>query len=406
MRLNYLAFAVPMFVGLMLLEFFLSRRKARGELFDLKETVANLNVGIVERLSDVFMAGVFYFFFSWLYRHFALFSISPGLWTWVLLFLFTDLLWYWYHRAGHEVNLFWSAHVVHHQSEDFNYTVSARITVFQAAARCLFWGVLPLIGFPPGMITVFLLIHGTYPFFTHTQLVGKLGWLEYILVTPSHHRVHHSSNPAYLDKNYGDMLIIWDKLFGTFALEEEEPVYGLTKPLDSHSFLWQHFHFMLEMWISVVRAQGVRQKLAILFGKPDLIDVRIRPALERRLSFRRQERAFLVSLLNYIRIQTVMTLVVLFLLILFEHYLSAPQLFLLSVFIILSVVTTGAMLEQRQWIFHLEFARFGLLNVLGWVSYPDLRLGIVLIGLSVMVLLFYKSIGRGYYNFLYNIKYS
>ncbi len=145
--------------------------------------------------------------------------------------------------------------MVHHQSDDFNYTVSTRITIFQAVARGLFWSVLPLLGFPPDMIAVFLIIHGVYPFFTHTQLVGKLGWLEYVFVTPSHHRVHHSSNPEYLDKNYGDILIIWDKLLGTFAEEKEEPKYGLTKPLNSYSFLWQHFHFSARNVISDKRGQ-------------------------------------------------------------------------------------------------------------------------------------------------------
>lgn len=406
MHLNYVALAVPFFTGLMSLEYHLSRKKAAKEVFHFRETVANLNVGIVERLSDVFMASVFYIFFSWLHRHFALIDIKPGIVTWILLFLFTDLLWYWYHRAGHEVNLFWSAHVVHHQSEDFNYSVSARITIFQAAARCLFWSILPLIGFPAEMITVFLLIHGTYPFFTHTQLVGKLGWLEYILVTPSHHRVHHSSNPQYLDKNYGDVLIIWDKLFGTFAEEKEAPVYGLTKPLDSHSFLWQHFHFMLEIYIAFRRAKGLRKKALTLFGKPDHIDPRIRPVLERKLSFKPRQQAFPHSLQNYIKLQTLTILGLLFLVILFEHHLSVTKLTILSLFIIVSVVTTGAMLEQRQWIFHLEFVRFSLLSILLWTTYPDIRLGMALIGVAVAVLAFYRTIGKGYYNYLYDMEYS
>src|SRR5690606_24221268 len=111
------------------------------------EAIANINVGIAERLSDILTTGLFYFFFCWIYEHFALFQIKENVFTWVFLFLMTDLMWYWYHRFGHEVNIFWGVHVVHHQSEDFNYTVSARITVFQAAARCLFWAVLPLIGF-------------------------------------------------------------------------------------------------------------------------------------------------------------------------------------------------------------------------------------------------------------------
>jgi alkylglycerol monooxygenase len=177
MKLNFLAFAVPFFLSLMLLEYYLTIRRNK-RLHNFNETIANLNVGIAERLCDLLTAGGFYFIFSWIHTHFAIFDIKPGLLTWVFLFLFTDLLWYWYHRFGHRVNLFWSVHVVHHQSEDFNYSVSARITLMQAIARGLFWSVLPFIGFPAPMITILLLIHGTYPFFTHTQMIGKLGWLE------------------------------------------------------------------------------------------------------------------------------------------------------------------------------------------------------------------------------------
>src|SRR6187399_1661181 len=252
MHLNYLALAVPFFIGLMYLEYYLSKKKDKGDNFHFDEAVANINVGIAERLSDLFTTGLFYLFFVWINKNFALFDIQPMLITWVLLFLFTDLMLYWYHRFGHKVNLFWSVHVVHHQSDDYNFTVSARITVFQAVARCLFWSVLPVIGFPAEMITVFLLIHGTYPFFTHTQLIGKLGWLEYFLVTPSHHRVHHSSNPRYLDKNMGMFLIIWDQLFGTFqpelSEEEYEPTrYGLTKPPEKTDPV----HIIFHEWNSI-----------------------------------------------------------------------------------------------------------------------------------------------------------
>jgi len=401
MKLNFLALAVPFFTGLMCLEYYLSKKKGKQEHFHFNEAVANVNVGIAERLSDLFTTGVFYFFFVWLHQNFAIFDIQANIWTWILLFLFTDFMWYWYHRFGHEVNLFWSVHVVHHQSDDFNFTVSARITVLQALARCLFWSVLPLIGFPAEMITVLLLIHGTYPFFTHTQLVGKLGWIEYLFVTPSHHRVHHSSNPQYLDKNYGDVLIIWDKLFGTFAKEKEEPVYGLTTPLNSHSFLWQHFHFILEMAIAFKRGKSIKQKMRAIFGRPDDIDPRIRTSLERKLSFRQQELTYSKPLLGYIRFQTILSLVLLFLVILFEHYFSPARLFLLSVFIILSVITTGSMLEQRRWIFHLEFARLGLLGILTWLSFPYFNLTVFLVGLATIIVLFYRTIGKRYYAYLY-----
>ncbi|WP_336514232.1 sterol desaturase family protein [Pollutibacter soli] len=401
MHLNCLALAVSIFTGLMGLEYYAGLKKNKQHLFSFDEAVANVNIGIAERLSDLFTTGLFFYFFSWLYKNYALFDFSPGWITWLFLFISTDFVWYWYHRFGHRINIFWSVHVVHHQSTDFNYTVSARITVFQAAARCLFWSVQPLLGFPPLMITVMLMIHGTYPFFTHTQLIGKLGWLEYFLVTPSHHRVHHSSNPEYLDRNYGDVLIIWDKLFGTFAEEKSKPVYGLTKPLGSHSFLWQHFHFLLEMLVSLRMSKNVRQKLKIIFGKPEDIDPRIRTSLERKLSRKQRCWQQTNTQQNYIRWQTIISLFLLFLVILFEYYLTPIKLGIAAVFIILSLITTGAMIEQRRWIFFLEYIRFTLIGIFLYLCYPSANMLSFYFGLLTALLLFYKTLGQRYHSYLF-----
>ncbi|HMO31921.1 MAG TPA: sterol desaturase family protein [Lacibacter sp.] len=404
MILNWLATAVPFFILLMLLEFYVSKRKGK-QVFSFEESVANLNVGIAERLCDVFTTGLFFYFFDWIYQNAALFHFKPMWYHWIFLFLFTDFLWYWYHRFGHEVNLFWSAHVVHHQSTDYNYTVSARITVVQAVFRCLFWSILPLLGFPAYLITALLLVHGTYPFFTHTQLIGKLGWIEYIFVTPSHHRVHHSSNPKYLDKNYGDVLIIWDKIFGTFVEEDEQPVYGLTKPLKNYSFLWQHFHFTLEMGIAFFRASGVKNKLKAIFGRPDDIDPRIRTVLERKL-INRNAHGIKRPMPIAIAIQTVITLTLLFFIILFEHYLGGLQLMLCALFIFISVINTGAMLEHKDWVFYLEYARLIILYIFitTWHFHPFVNICLLL---TLTILGFYfRSLNTYYKTVLYQVRYE
>ncbi|MGC4040030.1 MAG: sterol desaturase family protein [Flavobacterium sp.] len=400
MKLDYIAFAVPFFLSFMLLEYYISRRKDK-KVHQFGESIANVNVGIVERISDLLTTGSFFFVFSWLYRNFALFDIPNNWSTWVLLFLATDLLWYWYHRFGHNINVFWAAHIVHHQSDDFNYTAAARITVFQAVARGLFWSILPIMGFRPEMITVFLLVHGTYPFFTHTQLIGKLGWFEYILVTPSHHRVHHSSNPEYLDKNFGDMLIIWDKLFGTFAEEKTEPKYGLTKPLESHSFLWQHFHYVLELTVAFRLAKGFHQKLKVLFGSPNDIDPRIRTLLERKLSQKVHHVPYSSNLVLAIKIKTVTTVAVLFFTILFSHYITFEKLSFITIFILLSVIVTGAMLEQKKWIFHLEFLRFAILCFVINFTFPSFDFTIFVLSLITLVVLFYNEIQSKYQEYLF-----
>lgn len=395
MQLNFIALAVPLFLFFMALEYRYALKKNRT-VFHWQQSIANLNVGIAERLCDLLTSGSFFFVFAWIHRHYALFDIKPSLPAWLLLFLATDLVWYWYHRFGHVVNLFWSAHVVHHQSDDFNYTVSARITLFQSALRGLFWSLLPLLGFPPDMITLLLLIHGAYPFFTHTQMIGKLGWLEYLLVTPSHHRVHHSSNPQYLDKNYGDVLIIWDKLFGTFKAEDATPVYGLTQPLNSHSFLWQHFHFVMELLVAVKREPGLWSKCKLLFSKPDKVDASIRPVLERRFLRNKVPAPPSLRLLRLITLQTALTLTILFCTILFSHYLQPLQLLTAALFILLSVIATGAMLEQKKWVFPLEYFRLLLLSLFLCMLFPNKYMYLSCIHLLLILLLFYEHIKSRY----------
>lgn len=402
MHYNLLAFAVPFFLFFIGLEYLIARKKGLN-LYQYAESVANLNVGIAERLTDVFTAGVFYYIFDYIQKHAGLFHIGEGPLTWIGLFLLTDFVWYWYHRFGHVVNIGWAAHVVHHQSEDFNFTTSARITVFQAALRGVFWCALPLFGFPAHMVAAFLLVHGLYPFFTHTQTIGKLGWLEYIIVTPTHHGVHHASNPEYLDKNYGDMLIIWDKLFGTFAAEKEDvkPVYGLTSPLKSHSFLWQHFHFPLEMVLAFKRAKGFKAKWKVIFGRPDDLDPRVRPALERKFLNVKKENKPTLAMRQYVTTQTIFSIVLLFLLTLFSHYLTGTQLALMSVFILISLVNSGAILDQRRWIFYLEFARaLVVLTAIGTL-FPANTVLAWLAVLTLLMITAFRPIQRAYLRSLY-----
>ena len=402
MKINLLAFAVPLFLLFMGIEYLVARQR-KVKVHQMNESIANINVGIAERLSDLFTTGIFFGIFNSINQHFAIIKIGAGVINWVLLFLVTDLVWYWYHRLGHKVNLFWGVHIVHHQSEDFNYTASVRVTFFQAIIRGAFWCVLPLIGFPPHMVVIILLIHGAYPFFTHTRLIGKLGWLEYVIVTPSHHRVHHSSNPQYLDKNFGDVLIIWDKIFGTFEQEEEEPRYGITKPLKSCSFLWQHFHFMLEMFVAFKCATSFKEKLRVIAGNPSDISPAIRPLLEKKYSKKAANVQPTSTLRYFIKVQTAITLFVLFGVILFEFYFTWQQLVIASLFILLSVINTGAMIEQRSWIFSLDFFRLALIGIAIHSIYPSPAFAAVYAGGLLLILVFYKTINTQYFQILYKL---
>ena len=259
--LNYAAFAIPAFFIFTGLEYVIACKQKKSHLFKFDSSIANISIGVAERLLNLFITASFYAVFQFVYQHYALFSIPNTLLVWIAILLVTDLIWYWYHRLGHEVNLLWAAHIIHHQSDEFNYTVSARITTLQSVIRNAFWCLLPLMCFHPDMVVVTLVIHGTYSFFTHTQLIPKLGLFEYIFITPSHHRVHHASNEKYLNKNYGDLFVFWDKIFGTFQKEEEPPVYGLTHPLKSYSFIWQHVHYFMEI-IEAIRREQTPERIS------------------------------------------------------------------------------------------------------------------------------------------------
>lgn len=361
-NINFLAFAMPAFFLFVYLEYKLAQRKKRPEIFNYESSVSNISIGLAERLINLFIAASFYQLFYYIYEHYQIFDIPGNFWIWIGLILATDFVWYWYHRLGHEVNFFWAAHIVHHHSEEFNFTAAARITTFQAIIRTGFWCILPFLGFHPKMVINMLLVHGAYSFFTHTQVIGRIKWLEYVFVTPSVHGVHHASDEKYLDKNYGDMFTFWDRMFGTFQEEEEKPKYGLTHPLKSYSFLWQHFHYYFEIYELWKRSKGFKARWDAVFGSPAAMDQDIRPMLEKRFLQDKTDRSHRLKFRNYLYIQLAVSTLILTV---FTYYFGSlgfyDKIFGLS-FIIITLINCGALLEQRKWIYYLEYSRLFILS--------------------------------------------
>ncbi|NQX87637.1 MAG: sterol desaturase family protein [Halioglobus sp.] len=192
-------------------------------------------------------------------------------WAWVLLFLCDDFSYYWFHRSNHEVRLLWAGHVNHHSSQHLNFATALRQGVGERLHKLLFWLWLPLLGFDPAMIITMISINLFYQFWIHTQAVDRLpGWYEFVFNTPSHHRVHHGSNVRYLDRNHGGVLIIWDRLFGTFSpeLEAEPVIYGLTKNIETNNILTVLLHEYRAIWRDVRRADRWSDKLRYLCLAP------------------------------------------------------------------------------------------------------------------------------------------
>ena len=229
-----LYYAIPFFVLLLSLEAWFSYKENK-HLYETKDTFSSLGLGIGNVMTGFLTKAITFGLFTFLYQ-FRLFELdSSKWWFWVLLFFAEDFSYYCFHRVSHHVNYFWASHVVHHSSQHYNLAAALRQTwTGTATGAFLFWAWLPLLGFQPVWILFMQQISLIYQFWIHTEKINRLPkWFELIFNTPSHHRVHHGSDLKYLDKNHAGMLIIWDRIFGSFKKEEERPTYGLTKNIES-----------------------------------------------------------------------------------------------------------------------------------------------------------------------------
>jgi sterol desaturase/sphingolipid hydroxylase (fatty acid hydroxylase superfamily) len=241
------------------------QRKYRVKLYNLADTIVNAACGISERTFSIFLDSLLFVLFSSIFNNLALWQIPVTPLTWILLLVVMDFIWYWYHRWGHVTRFLWAIHSLHHQSEEFNISVGFRISIFQTIFRSTFWLILPFLGFAPEAIFSVLVFHGVYQLPLHTQVVPRLGFLEYIFVTPSSHRVHHGVNNEYLDKNYGGVFIIWDILFGTYAAEKEKVVFGITERTGRLGFIRAHWHGFVQVANAVKNSPGITEAF---WGKP------------------------------------------------------------------------------------------------------------------------------------------
>jgi sterol desaturase/sphingolipid hydroxylase (fatty acid hydroxylase superfamily) len=266
--LNLIILAIPVFFLLIAVEV-IAARVQRRRYYALADSVADLGTGMIQQLLDVFARTALFAGYIYVYDRHRVATLDGGAaWVWAACFLGVDFFYYWFHRMSHEVNAFWAAHVVHHQSEEFNLTVALRQGALQGWFSWVFYLRLAVAGIPP---LVFLTVNAAstlYQFWIHTRAIGTLGPLEYVLNTPSNHRVHHGRNPKYIDKNHGATLIVWDRLFGTYQKEEEEVVYGITTPLRSWNPLWANVQYWVDLAARARRAARPLDKLRLFLARP------------------------------------------------------------------------------------------------------------------------------------------
>lgn len=263
---NLVHLAIPGFLLLLAIEA-VADAVMRRDLYELKDTAASLAMGVGNVLIGLLAKAVVFAIFTFVHR-FAIFSIGYQWWAWLLVFFADDLSYYWFHRTSHECRLFWASHVVHHSSQHYNLGTALRQTWTGSFMSWIFWLWMPLVGFPPLMVLTMQAISLLYQFWIHTELVRRMGPLEIILNTPSHHRVHHGSNQPYLDRNHAGILIVWDRIFGTFEPERGKVIYGLTQNLNSYNPVRIAFHEWIDIWRDLGEETTWSGRVAVIFGRP------------------------------------------------------------------------------------------------------------------------------------------
>jgi sterol desaturase/sphingolipid hydroxylase (fatty acid hydroxylase superfamily) len=232
-----------------------------------KETMANVAIEIGNRILDSTVIGAVFIIGFLFVEEFAVAKIAVTWWSWLLAIIAVDFTYYWMHRIEHERRILWAVHSVHHSSQEYNLTTALRLSWLESLYEWLFFLPLLLIGFDAVQILASLFAVVLYQTWIHTEKVGKLGWLDGILNTPSVHRVHHATNADYIDKNYGGILIIWDRLFGTYQAENEKPIYGLTTQLESSNPLTINFGELRTICKDVIHAESLSHKASYAFGR-------------------------------------------------------------------------------------------------------------------------------------------
>ncbi|MCH7344216.1 sterol desaturase family protein [Pelomonas sp. CA6] len=279
--LNPIVLAVPVFLLMIVLEWMLGR--ARGQtLYRAADTVSSLGNGIASQLTGMFTKLFMLGIYTWIWQRAALFELSASSpWVWLAALLIYDFCYYWNHRLGHTVAVLWAAHAVHHSSEEYNLSTALRQTSTGFLFSWIFYLPMALLGFPPLVYVVVGLIDLLYQFWVHTRAVGRLGWFDRWFCSPSNHRVHHGQNDYCLDRNYGGILMVWDRLFGTFVEEREgEPiVYGVLGQLKSWSPWQANLRGYQQIWSDLRLADNWGDRLSIWFRHPSW-----RPAAAQRLA--------------------------------------------------------------------------------------------------------------------------
>lgn len=364
--MDLIAYAIPGFFLLIGVELLFAKLKQR-ELYRFTDSINDLSCGVINQVLSVFTALFLYGLYVFTYEHTGFVVLeADSVWTWVIAVVGVDFGYYWFHRTAHERNLLWSTHVVHHQSEEYNLTVALRQGAIEPWATWIFYQPLALLGVPPLVFIACNSINTIFQFWVHTRAVDRIGPLEWIFNSPSHHRVHHGADPKYLDRNYGGMFIVWDRLFGTWQAEEEEPTYGLVGPLASWNPLWANVKFPVELY-RATKDWPLRDRIAVWWEGPTETGLRLgKPPVE-VAGRAKYDSPTPPAVRRYVFLHFVGVVAALLVLLLAASSLSGGQQASLGAFVVVSLWVFGGLFEGRVWAQRAELVRL--------VAWPALGVG-------------------------------
>ncbi|QDG49420.1 sterol desaturase family protein [Persicimonas caeni] len=369
-----IALSMPVFFVLIGIDLVATRLQGKDS-YRFHDAITDLSCGVGSLVTGAAakLLGLGAYALVWEYGRFWEVSTSSVL-GWVGVIVGVDFCYYWFHRAGHRMNLIWAGHAVHHQSEDYNLAVALRQSWYIPLVSWVFYIPLALLGFPPVMYLTSTTANTLYQFWIHTESVGRLGPLEWVLNTPSHHRAHHGVNPQYIDKNYAGIFIIWDRLFGTFEPEEDAVVYGTVKPVASWNPLWVNVVKWVEMFHLVRGARRLRDKLKLVFGPPEWRPEDLGGSVEVpdvKAGARPKYETTLPRIIDwYVGANFVLIAAGTSAFLMFEGQLAWPKTAALGVLLLVAVTSVGGLLELKRWAFALEATRLVLgVPIIAWLTW-------------------------------------
>ncbi len=393
--MNYILLAIPFFILLISIEIAVDRYRKTG-FYRINDAISSINAGVLSRINTVFRNLTAFTIYVFLEQYFALFDLPESTTLWVVAFVAYDFCYYWKHRFGHEINILWASHVVHHSSEEYNLTTALRQTS-GGILGWVFYIPLALLGIEPIMMLSVASLNLLYQFWVHTRHIPKLGCYERLFVTPSNHRVHHATNQCYIDRNYGGVFIIWDKLFNTFQAElEQEPCnYGIRKALKSWDPIWTNLHFYAQLAKDAWYTKRWQDKL-LIWIKPTgwrPVDVEEKFPIEKFNPASFTKFDIKIPQLNtwYSLFQHLIILLVFFLFLKNINTMDSTTQLLGGSYIVLSCFSIAALLEGRWWAIWLEIIRYAVVVIFSYMQTMPEQLFIAIVSISLFSLftLFY-----------------